>query len=146
MDIKVDVQGLRGVEDALAEAGPKLAKRALRKGLVAGGQVFLDAVKALTPVATEGTPQREPGELRDAMTMKVKLSNKEESGTVVIGAEYKKEDGSQSPGVYDKFVEFGSVHNPQKRPHMRPGFDEAKNRALDAFTEVMREGVDSLGR
>jgi HK97 gp10 family phage protein len=143
MDIKVDVQGLRGVEDALAEAGPKLAKRALRKGLVAGGQVFLDAVKALTPVAKEGTPQREPGELRDAMTMKVKLSSKEESGTVVIGAEYKKEDGNQSPGVYDRFVEFGSVHNTAK-PHVRPGFDEAKGKALDAFTEVMRAGVDSL--
>jgi HK97 gp10 family phage protein len=144
MDIKIDVKGLQGVEDALAQAGRKLAKRALRKGLIAGGQVLLDAVKGLTPVAVVGTPQREPGELRDAMTMKTKLSAKEEKGYTVIGAEYKKEDGSQSPGVYDKFVEFGSVHNPVPKPHMRPGFDQAKNAALDKFMEVMREGVDSL--
>lgn len=146
MELKVEVQGLKGIEDALAEAGPKLAKRALRKGLVAGGEVFVEAVKALTPVATEGTPQRRPGELRDAMTMKVKLSPKQEAGTVFVGAEYKKEDGDQSPGVYDRFVEFGSVHNPKPIAHMRPGFDEAKGRALDAFTEVMREGVDSLDK
>ncbi len=143
MDIKIDVRGLQGVEDALSEAGPKIAKAALRKGLVAGGQVLVDAVKALTPVAKEGTPQRQPGELRDSMTMKTKLSAKEEKGYTVIGAEYKKEDGNQSPGVYDKFVEFGSIHG-AAQPHMRPGFDSAKQQALDKFTEVMREGVNSL--
>jgi HK97 gp10 family phage protein len=144
MDIKVDVKGLQGVEDALAQAGPKIAKRALRKGLIVGGQVLLDAVKGLTPVAVEGTPQAKPGELRDAMAMKIKLSAKEQAGYAVIGAEYKKEDGNQSPGVYDPDVEFGSVHNPVPKPHMRPGFDQAKGAALDKFTEVMREGVDSL--
>jgi HK97 gp10 family phage protein len=143
MEIKVDVKGLQGVEDALSQAGPKIAKASLRKGLIAGGQVLVDAVKGLTPVAKVGTPQREPGELRDAMTMKTKLSAKEQSGYTVIGAEYKKEDGSQSPGVYDKFVEFGSIHG-AAQPHMRPGFDQAKGAALDKFTEVMREGVDSL--
>lgn len=143
MEIKVEVKGLQGVEDALAGAGPKLAKAALRKGLTAGGQVMLDAVKSLTPVAKKGTPQREPGELRDAMKIKVQLKAKEEAGYAIIGAEYKKEDGNQSPGVYDKFVEFGSVHGPAQ-PHMRPGFDEAKQAALDKFTEVMREGVNSL--
>jgi HK97 gp10 family phage protein len=148
MNITVDVQGLKGVENALAEAGPKLAKRVLRKGLTAGGQIMLDAVKALTPVAVEGTPQAKPGELRDSMTMKVKMSPKEESGTVVIGAEYKSADGNQSPGVYDSFVEFGSVHNPATPPkaHMRPGFDSSKNAALETFTEVMRAGVDTLDK
>lgn len=143
MDIKIDVKGLQGIEDALAQAGPKLAKRVLRKGLKAGGEVLLEAVKGLTPVATQGTPQREPGELRDAMAMKIKLSAKEESGYCIIGAEYKKEDGNQSPGVYNSFVEFGSVHGPPQ-PHMRPGFDQANRRALDAFTETVREGVNSL--
>ncbi len=143
MEIKVDVRGLQGVEDALAEAGPKLAKAALRKGLMAGGQVLLESVKALTPVAKKGTPQREPGELRDAMKVKIQLKPKEEAGYAVIGAEYKKEDGNQSPGVYDKFVEFGSVHGPAQ-PHMRPGFDASKQKALDKFTEVMREGVNAL--
>lgn len=143
MEVAVSVQGLQGLEDALSNLGPKLAKRVLRQGLTAGGQVLLDAVKDLTPIAKEGTPQREPGELRDAMKMKLKLSAKEQSGTVVIGAEYKKEDGAQSPGVYNTFVEFGSIHG-RAQPHMRPGFDRAKERALDAFVKVTREGVNSL--
>jgi hypothetical protein len=144
MDFKVDVKGLKGVEDALASAGPKIARKVIRKGLNAASDVVLEAVKALTPVLTVGTPQRRPGELRDAMTKKIKLSAKEESGYAIIGAEYKKADGNQSPGVYDPDVEFGSVHNPVPKPHMRPGFDESKTRALDAFTQVAREGVDSL--
>jgi HK97 gp10 family phage protein len=144
MDITIEVKGLQGVEDALAQAGPKLAKRVIRKGLKAGGEIMLEAVKDLTPVAIEGTPQRKPGELRDAMTTKMKLSPKEESGYLIVGAEYKKEDGNQSPGVYNSFVEFGSVHGPAQ-PHMRPGFDQSNKHALDAFTATVREGVDSLG-
>lgn len=143
MEIKVDVKGLQGIEDALAQAGPKIARASIRKGLIEGGQVMLDAVKALTPVMVEGTLQREPGELRDAMAIKVKLSAKEESGYAIIGAEYKKEDGDQSPGVWDRFVEFGSVHG-SAQPHMRPGFDQSHGAALTRFVEVMRQGVDSL--
>jgi hypothetical protein len=36
MKLTVEIVGLKGVEDALSQAGPKLAKRALRKALVAG--------------------------------------------------------------------------------------------------------------
>lgn len=143
MDLTVSVLGLKGVEDALAEAGPKIARRVVRKGLGAASDVILGAVKDLTPVLKKGTPQREPGELRDAMTKKITLSSKEESGKAVIGAEYKKEDGNQSPGVYNTDVEFGSIHG-AAQPHMRPGFDASKERALDAFVIVAREGVNSL--
>ena len=40
MDLTVEIIGLKGVEDALSQAGPKLAKRALRKALVAGAELF----------------------------------------------------------------------------------------------------------
>lgn len=142
MNITVNVEGLKGLEDALAQAGPKLAKRALRKALNAGADVLVAAAKANAPVLKKGTPQRRPGELRDAIDKKVTLSAKQESGTAVIGPEYKKEDGDQSPGVYGFLVEFG-LHGPTQ-PFMRPGFDEANKAALDAFTEEMRAGVDSL--
>jgi HK97 gp10 family phage protein len=142
MNITVNIEGLKGVEEALAQAGPKIAKRALRKGLNAGADAFIAAAKAKAPVLKKGTPQRRPGELRDSITKKVKLSPKEESGTVIIGPEYKKADGKQSPGVYGFLVEFG-LHGPTQ-PFMRPGFDEANKAALDAFTEEMRAGVDSL--
>ena len=142
MNITVNIEGLKGVEDALAQAGPKIAKRALRKGLNAGADAFIAAAKAKAPVLKKGTPQRRPGELRDSITKKLKLSPKEESGVAIVGPEYKSEDGSQSPGVYGFLVEYG-LHGPTQ-PFMRPGFDEAHNGALDAFTVEIRAGVDSL--
>jgi HK97 gp10 family phage protein len=144
MDVTVKIEGLEGVEDALSQAGPKLAKRALRKALMAGGQVLVDAAKDRAPVLKDPTSHRQPGELRDAITMQVKLSAKEESGTVHVGPEYKKSEGSQSPGVYGMFVEFGSLHNPRPEPFMRPAFDDAAPRAQEAFTEVIRDAVESL--
>jgi HK97 gp10 family phage protein len=142
MNITVNVAGLKGVEDALAQAGPKLAKRALRKGLDVAGDIFVDAAKAHAPVMKKGTPQRRPGELRDSIKKKTKLSAKQESGTTIVGPEYKKEDGKQSPGVWGFLVEYG-LHGPTQ-PFMRPGFDEANKAALDAFTAEMRAGVDSI--
>lgn len=145
MDLRIDIQGLEGVEDALAGAGPKLAQRALRRALKAGGKVLVDAAKTRAPVLAKGTPQRVPGALRDSITMKVKMSPKQEQGTVQVGSEYKG-GGSNSPAVYGKWVEFGSIHNPQPQPFMRPAFDSANQQALDAFTEVLRDEVDGLGK
>ena len=136
MELTVDVQGLKGVEDALSEAGPKLAKRALRRGLLAGGTVMLDAIKPHVPVLS--------GALRDSLVMKVKMSPKEESGTVIIGPQFEKgADRNESPGLYGMFVEFGSIHG-AAQPFMRPGFDGSNVQALEAFTAVLSEAVESL--
>jgi HK97 gp10 family phage protein len=143
MNLTINIQGLKGVEDALAQAGPKIAKRAVRAGLIAGATPMLEAAKALAPVLVEGTPQRQPGELRDSLVMKVKMSPKEESGTVIIGPEYKKQDGNQSPGLYGMFVEFGSVHN-KIQPFLRPGFDQCTQISVDAFALKVSAAVDSL--
>jgi HK97 gp10 family phage protein len=145
MDIKIELAGLQGVEEALAQAGPKLAKRAVRKALKAGGEIFVEAAKQRAPVAQRGTPQRRPGELRDSITMTTKLSPREESGTVHVGAEYKKSEGEQSPGVYGRFVEFGSVHN-QPHPFLRPAFDASVQEAQDAMTNVLRDEVGQIGK
>src|SRR6266849_586125 len=66
MEMTVEIVGLKGVEDALSQAGPKLAKRALRKALVAGAELFEAAAKKNAPVLAKATPNRRPGELRDA--------------------------------------------------------------------------------
>ena len=145
MELTVQVLGLKGVEDALAQAGPKLAKRALRKALRAGGEVMVDAAKGRAPVLKQGTPQRKPGELRDSIGMVVKLSPTKESGTVRIGPLRDKAKGKNSPGIWGSFVEFGSVHG-AAQPFMRPGFDSSKEAALDKFTEVIRAGVETLNK
>ena len=145
MDIKVDVQGLKGVEDALAQAGPKLAKRALRKALKAGGDLLVASARSRAPLLKVATKRRQPGELRDSIGMKIVLSAKQESGTVTIGPLKDKAKGKDSPGTWGMFVEFGSVHGPAQ-PFMRPGFDSSSQAALEAFTEVIREGVETLNK
>ena len=144
--VTVEVKGLKELEDSLSTLGHTLAKRALRQALKAGGEVLLEAVKRHCPVWQEATPQRRPGELRDALTAVIKLSGKEEKGTVTIGVKYDKADGSQSPAVYASFVEFGSIHNPHPKPFLRPGFDEAKDQALEKFEKVLSDGVKTLGK
>ena len=145
MDITVEVQGLKGVEDALAQAGPKLAKRALRKALKAGGDLMVVSAKSRAPLLKVATKRRQPGELRDSIGMKIVLSAKQESGTVTIGPLKDKSKGKDSPGTWGMFVEFGSVHG-AAQPFMRPGFDSSSQAALEAFTEVIREGVETLDK
>jgi HK97 gp10 family phage protein len=145
MEITVEVQGLKGVEAALEDAGPKLAKRALRKALRAGGQLMVDAAKARAPLLKEATKRRKPGDLRDSIGMKVALSAKQESGTVSVGPMRDRSKGKDSPGIWGMFVEFGSVHG-AAQPFMRPGFDYSSQPALEAFTEVIREGVETLDK
>jgi HK97 gp10 family phage protein len=145
MELKVEVLGLKGLEDALTQAGPKLARACLRKGLTAGGQLFVDAAKQRAPVMHEATPRRQPGELRDAIAMKVTLSAKQESGTARIGLIYDKAKGNQSAGVWGSFIEFGSVHG-AAQPYMRPGYEGTKNDALEVFAETLREALPSLAK
>ena len=145
MDITVEVQGLKGVEDALAQAGPKLAKHSLRKALKAGGDLMVASAKSRAPLLKVATKRRQPGELRDSIGMKIALSAKQERGTVTIGPLKDKAKGKDSPGTWGMYVEFGSVHG-AAQPFMRPGFDTASQAALDAFTEVIREGVETLNK
>ena len=77
--------------------------------------------------------------------MKIALSAKQESGTVTIGPLKDKSKGKDSPGTWGMFVEFGSVHG-AAQPFMRPGFDSSSQAALEAFTEVIREGVETLNK
>ena len=145
MKVKVEIIGLKGVEDALSQAGPKLAKRALRKALVAGADSFETAAKKNAPVLAKASPNRRPGELRDAIDKTVKLSGKQESGIARVGIRRGKGKGSQSPSVWGSFVEFGSIHG-AAQPFMRPAFEQAKTRAQAVFTDEIKKGVETLDK
>jgi HK97 gp10 family phage protein len=143
IEVTVKIEGLQEVEEALSQAGPKLARAAMRKALKRGGDVFLARAKQRAPILKKATPQRQPGELRDAITEVVKLTPKQEAGRARIGLKHDPAKGNQSPGVYGLFVEFGSVHN-TAQPYMRPAYDSARQEAADVFAEEIRRGVESL--
>lgn len=134
MNITVDIQGLKGVEDALASAGPKLAKRAMRKALAAGAAKFVAEAQALAPVKT--------GRLKLSIKAVTKLSPKQESGRTRVGATGR---GKEDPGKYELYQEFGTRHQPA-RPFLRPAFDSQHEAAKNAFAEVMADEVKKLDR
>jgi len=143
MDFKVQVEGLKGVEDALAGAGPKLARTALRKALAAGGEVFLEQARSRAPVLAEPTPARKPGELRDAIMEVTSIKTREQQGRARVGLRHDPEKKTQSPGVYGLFVEFGT-QKMKAQPYMRPAYDSANREAERVFTDEIRAGVANL--
>lgn len=145
MDTTVKIEGLKEIEDALAAAGPKLARGAVRKALKAGGTVFLNRAKALAPILTEATPRRRPGELRDAIAEVEKMNPRLQTGRSRVGLKYDKKakKGTEDPGVYGLFVEFGTKKM-AAHPYMRPAYDEAKKEAESVFTAEIRAGVLEL--
>jgi HK97 gp10 family phage protein len=136
MTITVDLQGLKGVEDALAAAGPKLAKRAMRKALKAGAAQMIAAAKERAPVRT--------GALKTSITSSTKLSPKEEVGRTRIAAS-SVGDRRKGPARYALFQEFGTK-NQAAKPFLRPAFDAANKAASEAFTAVMAEEVKHLDK
>ena len=107
--------------------------------------LMVAGAKSRAPLLKVATKRRQPGELRDSIGMKISLSPKQESGKVSVGPLKDKSKGKDSPGTWGMFVEFGSVHG-AAQPFMRPGFDSASQAALEAFTEVIREGVETLDK
>jgi len=85
MKLTVDIVGLKGVEDAfLRRTQTRKAGAAQstgrRRRLVRGGGEEECAGPA------QASPNRRPGELRDAIDMTVKLSGKQESGVARVGS------------------------------------------------------------
>jgi HK97 gp10 family phage protein len=138
LEFTVEISGLKELEDTLADLGPQLAKKALRKALKAAAEPLVEAAKAKAPVLAEGTPQRRPGELRDSIGVQIKFDEKNQQAVAHIGPDKK---------IYwSPMVEYGSVHNPTPVPFMRSSFDGSGKEALEKFTETMREIIPTLER
>lgn len=146
----VEVQGLDELAYKLDNMPYKFAARIQRTALQAGGEVFAAEERARCPVAPKAShPDSEPGEMRDAIQVKVKLGKNLDDSTCKVGPGYdkarfgQKGKTSHSPGVYVKFVEYGTATmNPEA--FMRPAFDAAKEAAQEAYTQVVSDLIDLL--
>lgn len=140
MDIKVNVQGLKGIEDALSNFPPNLVKKAFREAMRAAAAPQIEAAKAKAPVMTKATSQRYPGELRDSIGVDIKVGR---NGVhAKVGPRREKGAGNQSPGAWGLMEEFGSIHNPAQ-PYLRPAFDETKDKSVEEFAAVLRTMIES---
>lgn len=149
--VSVKLDGFESLGRILHNLPNKFARRALVKAGNAAKKIWTEAMMAAAPVFTganfsfrtdkNGNMRRvvfaNGGELRMSIAAKITFNASKGSLSVKVGPRYTGK-GSQDPGVYGMWVEFGSVHNQPPHPFVRKTFDETKDAALNAFCEVLR--------
>lgn len=119
----------------------KAAKEGARPAAQAGAQVFYEEVKQRVPVSakahsTKGKKQTfTPGTLRKAI---YQAFADKESGD---GKASYRISWNKSHAFYGRFVEFGTSRMAAK-PFLRPAYDAARAKALQAVQERMAEEVN----
>ncbi len=146
----VEIVGLVQIGQTLDILPQKVEKTFIRHAVSKGAQIFKDAVKQRAPVLT--------GALLKSVSVKV-LRPFSGGITELIGFAYKGivsnkaqkprnparggrgGPSTQDPGVYAKFVELGTF-NSAPHPFVRPAFDEAKNKVVDAVGKDLMEQIE----
>ena len=126
MPVKVKVEGLEGVEQALLELLPRKARAAMRSSLDAAGTFMAVQIALKAPSRT--------GFLARHIVKEIKLSTREDEGSVNVGP--------SKEAYYAQFVEFGSIHNRPKQPFIQPAFEANKETMVDFFAAKMREALE----
>jgi HK97 gp10 family phage protein len=148
-DFEVTVEGLAELGDELNRMPYKFAQNIQRAALQAAGEVIAAEIEARAPVAPQAShPESEPGDLRDSVVVTVRLGKDLDTSVAHVGPGYDKakyggEKHTQSPGVYDKFVEYGTAKMAPE-PFMRPAFQAGKEKALEAYTKVVSSLIGLL--
>jgi HK97 gp10 family phage protein len=143
MNISVEVKGLKELEDALAELPKQIVKQSFKQALIAAAKTEIAVAKSLAPVMSKPTKYREPGELRNSIDVSSVKFNRYGAG-VKVGPKRIKGESNQTPGAWGLMVEYGSVHNPNPVPYLRPAFDQTKETAIQEFADVLRAKIDEL--
>lgn len=116
----------------------KAAEKAVRPAAQSGAQVFYDEVKQRVPVSAKphksGKKTYTSGSLRRAV---YQAFADKESGD---GKAMYRVSWNKTHAFYGRFVEFGTSKMPA-RPFLRPAFDAAKRRALQAVEARMASEV-----
>jgi len=128
------IRELIGTLNALPE---KIEKNIVRSAVRSGAAIIRDAIRAKAPVKT--------GKLKKSIRVK-QIYNKK--GKVIfkvmtgVNKKYK-QAGTKAPRQvnYAKQIEFGNSQMAAK-PFIRPAFDEAENKVLDAVIDKIEMRLD----
>jgi HK97 gp10 family phage protein len=136
----VTLDGLEEIEQKLKALGPKLATKALKDALMAGGEVFQAAIEARAPYGPHWfkfTHEVVYGALRQSIDIKTEMMVLEDGGMVRVGPDRRV--------FWAKFAEFGTCREAAV-PFIRPAFEESKMAALEAFCNTMADHLPDTVR
>lgn len=137
ISIAFDFSKLSAKLDNITQA----AEKAVRPAAQDGAQVFYDEVKQRVPVSAKphksGKKTYTSGSLRRAV---YQAFADKESGD---GKAMYRVSWNKTHAFYGRFVEFGTSKMPA-RPFLRPAFDAAKRRALQAVEARMASEVKKV--
>ncbi|WP_141333512.1 HK97-gp10 family putative phage morphogenesis protein, partial [Sinorhizobium meliloti] len=133
--VRVSIEGLKQLDQALAELPKATGKAVLRRTLIKAGEPLADDMRAEAP----DDPATGGNDLRSSIGVGTKLSkrqaklhrkefkNDKASAEVFVGA---------GPVPHAHLQEFGtSRHGPQ--PFARPAWDAGKNQVLDTIKDEL---------
>lgn len=123
IETRVTIKGGEELFQAMTARGEKFAKKGLRAALYAGSEVLRKAIGSFCTA-------KRTGFLAEHIGAKTTISSKQEAGITQVGPVRK--------AFYAGWIEFGRKKQ-SARPFIRPAFDANKDRALDAFTNKLRE-------
>ena len=158
-DFSVEIKGLSELNDKLVQAGPKLAKRALRRAGSEAGELVRSAIAARAPVLqSTGNPvavqikrrllksgkvkvtilaKHVPGFLKANIAKRITFNSREDDMLVQVGP--------RRAAFYGGFAELGTRHQKQRR-FMLPAWEATKQAALDVFVKRLTEEVEKLDK
>ena len=154
---RVEVRGLRELQDALKKLPKKLERRVLNSALSAGARIMVKDAKNRAPVLKDLlNPNRRPGTLKKNIRARP-IKPYEHTASVIVGvrklsskaitafkkSQSGKKGGSQNPNdpFYWRFVEFGTSKM-QARPFLRPAFEAKKFEAATTIKQKLKVRIE----
>lgn len=153
--IELQVDGLKALEAALADLPDKLARNVVRGGLREAGKVYRDeARQRLATVAKQRT---------GALMASIRVGSRLQGGVPVATVK-----AGNKQAWYARLVEYGAAAHAIKpksrkslviaglmreivnhtgfaaKPYMRPAFDAASARAVEAYASYLRRRLERL--
>jgi HK97 gp10 family phage protein len=132
MKFRLDLRGEKELLANLNALAKKEAAKAIRKGVRAGGKVFLDGAKAYVP--------KDEGDLKKSI--KLRVSKKKRKGEYAMRVQTTESAIDAGDEFYGRMLEYGTSNMPA-RPWMRPMFMNMKNTAASIATRIIRAEIEA---
>lgn len=150
--VTVKIDGIEDMIQNLEKLGTRVALRGPAAAVRAGGSVIVKEMRRRAP--------KDTGSLKKSLGQRVKTYRGSKTVTSIVGARSKRYDtakGRRNPAYYAHLIELGvKPHRTGKkkigyrrgagmhpgfrgRPFMRPGWDAAAPRAVDAVADKMTQ-------